>query len=52
MTFTFYDKYIDGLEFVITANNEQQARTFLAIRIEEANELGYDLPDATQWELI
>jgi len=49
-SYTFYDKYIDGLEFVIMAPNKVKAREYLSFRIEEANELGYTLPDVSQWE--
>ena len=49
-SYTFYDKYIDGLEFVIVASSLAKAREYLAIRIEEANELGYTLPHISQWQ--
>ena len=50
-TFIFYDKYISGLEFHIEAKDRKKAEEYLGYRIEEANDLGYTLPDISQWEL-
>lgn len=50
-TYIFSDKYISGLEFHVDAANEKKAREYLGYRIDEANGIGYSLPNVSQWEL-